>query len=157
MIIRFCLLPLVLSLTLHGFAQTKDESRPLEPGQPIEREIARGESHTYHITLLAAQFVRFRLEQRAIDATLTLTAPDGKQMAERNLTGAGEEEPLSLEVAETGCYRLTVRGMEAAALRGSYRLEVAVEATATAHMPCPETNGSPTFFCKIHPKTSLLR
>ena len=112
--------------------QAGADLHPLMPGKPVEREIAGGESHAYQIALQAGQFVRFRLEQRAIDAALILIAPDGKQLAERDLTGAGEEEPLSLEVAVTGDYRLTVRDVEAARWRGSYRLEMAVQVTATA-------------------------
>jgi hypothetical protein len=50
---RFCLLPLVLCLSLIGFAQTKDKVRPLETGQPVERQMAGGESHTYQLSLQA--------------------------------------------------------------------------------------------------------
>jgi CHAT domain-containing protein len=130
---RFPALLLILSLSsVCALAQATTEPPQLEPGKPIEREIAGGESHTYQITLQAGQFARFRLEQRAIDAALVLSAPDGRQLAERDLTGAGEEEPLSLEVAATGDYRLTVRGVEAATRRGAYRLEAVVQSKATA-------------------------
>jgi tetratricopeptide (TPR) repeat protein len=120
------------SLCLSVSAQVTSEPATLVPGQPVEREIAGGESHTYQITLTSGQFVRVRLEQRAIDAGMTLTAPDGKQLVEMDLTGIGEVEPLSLEVVEAGIYRLTVRASEAVAPRGSYRLETAVQAAATA-------------------------
>ena len=72
------------------------------------------------------------MEQRAIDAALILTAPDGKQQVEMDLTGVGEQESLSLEAAAAGSYRLTVRGSGASSLRGSYRLEITVQAAATA-------------------------
>ena len=104
----------------------------LEPGKAVEREIAGGESHTYQISLTAGQFARFRLEQRAIDAALILTAPDGKPLVEMNLTRAGDEESLSLEAAVSGDYRLTVRVGGLATLRGTYRLEAVVKAAATA-------------------------
>jgi len=129
---RHCLLTLVLCLSLTAFAQTRDESRPLTPGQPIERELVGGESQSYQITLKAGEFVRFRLDQRAIDTVLVLTAPDGKQLVEMNLTGFGEQESLSLEAASAGSYRLTVRALGTATQRGSYRLETALTAAATA-------------------------
>jgi len=129
---RVCLISLVLSLSSIALAQATGDVRPLVQGQLIEREIAGGESHTYQIILPAGQFVRFRLDQRAIDAGLTLSAPDGKQLAEMNLTGAGEEESLSLEIATAGSYQLIVQGNGQVELRGSYRLEAAVRATATA-------------------------
>src|SRR6185503_15162397 len=114
-------LPLILCLlcvTAYG------QEMKLEPGNPVERQIAGGESHIYRISLAAGQFARFRLEQRAIDATLILNAPDGKQLVEMNLTRAGDNESLSLEAAVSGDYQLTVRAGGAGTLRGTYRLEV---------------------------------
>ncbi len=108
------------------------EATPLEPGKPIEREITGGESHTYQLSMTAGQFIRFRLVQQEVNVALTLTAPDGKQLVEMNLTPAGEEESLSVEAATTGSYRLMVRGVGVKTSRGDYRLEVAVKALATA-------------------------
>jgi CHAT domain-containing protein/tetratricopeptide (TPR) repeat protein len=104
----------------------------LQSGQPIERELSGGESHTFQITLSAGQFVRFVLDQRAINGALILTAPDGKQLAVVDLTRIGQLESLSMEVAGSGSYRLTVRGGGGAGVHGSYRLEAAVKAAATA-------------------------
>ena len=129
-IIRCSLLLLILSFSV-GFAQPQ-EIRPLVPSQPIERELSGGESHTYQITLSAGQFVRFVLDQRAINCALILTAPDGKQLAVVNLTRIGQLESLSMEVAASGSYRLTVRGGGGAGVHGSYRLDAAVKAAATA-------------------------
>ncbi|HYV04536.1 MAG TPA: CHAT domain-containing protein [Blastocatellia bacterium] len=112
-------------------AHAAQEPQRLEPGKPVEREIAGGESHTYQLTLQVGQFARFRLTQRAIDSTLILIAPDSRQLVEMNLTRAGSEESLSLEVATAGLYRLTVRGEGATTRRGAYRLESLVKASAT--------------------------
>lgn len=112
-------------------AQGEQEIRPLIAGNPVEREIAGGESHTHQIMLTAGQFVRFRAEQHALDSTLILTAPDGKQLVEMNMASAGEPESLSMEAELTGNYRVIVRGLGAEVLRGSYRLEAAVQTMAT--------------------------
>jgi CHAT domain len=112
--------------------QEQNEVGELVRGQRVEREIAGGESHTYQISLAAGEFARFRLEQRGIDAALIVDAPDGKQLGVMNLTLAGDEESLSLEAAVTGDYRLTVRVAGLAMLRGTYRLEAAGKAAATA-------------------------
>lgn len=112
-----------LALSLFLLVPAGQEVLILEPGKVVEREIAGGESHTYQIQLAAGQFARFRLEQRAIDAALTLTAPDGKQLVEINLTRGGEQESLSVEAAASGIYRVVVRNSEATPPRGSYRLE----------------------------------
>lgn len=126
----FSLLCVCSGLWLQVSAQVTPELMTLIPGQPVEREITGGESQAYHIQLAAGQFVRFRLEQRALDSTLILTAPDGGQVAEMDLTGVGEAESLSLEVAATGSYRLAVRADDATRLRGAYRLEVALQSAA---------------------------
>ena len=89
-------------------AQTAPEPFSLEPGKSVEQVIAGGESHTYQINLAAGQFVRFRLAQRAIDGVLTLTSPDGKQLVEMDVTGAGDEESLSLEVATAPTRKIQV-------------------------------------------------
>ena len=126
--IFFLLLLLVAASVLH--AQVSANDQIISPGRQIEREIAGGESHTYQITLQAGQFVRFRLEQRAINAALILTAPDGKQVVEMNLTRAGAHESLSLEVPTTGSYQLTIRNSGTGEQIGNYRLETVVTAIA---------------------------
>jgi CHAT domain-containing protein len=123
---------LALILSLFFQAPAGQDVRTLEPGKAVEREIAGGQSHTYQISLTAGQFVRFRAEQRDIDVAFTLTAADGKQIAEKNLTLPPEEESLSFKATVAGSYRLTVRGGGAPTLHGSYRLDAALHAEATA-------------------------
>ena len=104
----------------------------LVPGQPVEREIAGGESHTYQISLQRGSSSASAWSSGRLTLALILTAPDGNQLVEMDLTGVGEQESLSLEAAAAGSYRLTVRGSAASSLRGSYRLEITVQAVATA-------------------------
>jgi len=132
---RYCaVLLVILGLSLSASAQVAPalQLQTLVPGQPVERQIVGGESHTYQIGLKPGQFVRFRLEQRAIDTALIVTAPDGTQLVEMNLTVAPSDESLSLEATTTGNYRLTVKGGGAASARGSYRLGLTVKESATA-------------------------
>jgi len=127
----FILLFVFWSLCRGVSAQVAPGPTTLVPGQSVEREIAGGESHTYQISLTAGQFVRVVLEQKAIDVALALAAPDGKQVAEVNLTAAGGLESLSVEAAG-GDYRLTLRAAGSATLAGSYRVRLEVKAAATA-------------------------
>lgn len=120
-----------LVLSLFSLMPAGQDVRALESGKAVEREIAGGESQGYQISLVAGQFVRIRLDQRAIDTALIVTAPDGKRLVDMNLTRAGQEESLSLEAAVNGDYRLTVRGGGLATLHGAYRLEAAVQAAVT--------------------------
>jgi hypothetical protein len=118
--------------TVAAYAQASFEAKPLIPGQTIEREIAGDESHIYQISLKTGQFVRLHLDQQTIKSALSLTAPDGKQLAEMNPHGTFEQKTLWLEAAATGNYRLTVRGRPLLTLvHGSYRLEATVQERAS--------------------------
>src|SRR5712691_2336106 len=128
----FILFFVIFGLCLSVSAQNAPEARTLVPGQPVEREIAGGQSHNYRIALQAGQFMRVVLEQKAIGVALVLAAPDGKQVLEVNLTPAGGLESLSAEAKVSGDYRLTVRAGGAAAIAGSYQVRLEVKAAATA-------------------------
>jgi CHAT domain-containing protein/Tfp pilus assembly protein PilF len=131
MIKQTYLLPLALLFCQSVFAQTKDELRPLVPGQPVEREIAGGESHTYQISLSAGQFMRVVVEQKGIDLTLVLAPPDGKQVIAVSLTRPGGIESLSAEAAADGDYRLTLRALSPGHITGAYLLQMEVRVPST--------------------------
>jgi hypothetical protein len=123
-------LPFLLCVALISSAQTKDETRPFDQRHPVERPIAGGESHSYQIPLTQGQCVRFQADQHAIDASIILSAPDGKQIAESNLTEVGSET-LALEAPVTGIYLVSVRGNGGPTMRGAYKLETTVQASAS--------------------------
>jgi len=81
-----CLGPLILCLSLTGFAESTPQSQSLTPGQPVEREIAGGQMHSYQIKLVAGQFMRVVVEQKSIDVSLVLVGSDGKPLLESDLT-----------------------------------------------------------------------
>lgn len=125
-------LVLVLSFAPAVTGQSSPESRSLVPETPIEREISGGESHTYRIALTAGQFVLLRLEQKAVDFVLALSAPDGAQLAEMDFTGIGEQESLAVEASVAGEYRLLVRGISGSTWPGAYRLVMTAQPSASA-------------------------
>jgi CHAT domain-containing protein/tetratricopeptide (TPR) repeat protein len=127
-ILLFVLWGLGLSVSAQ---QGAPEPLNLAPGQPVEREIAGGQSHTFQITLQTGQFMHVMVEQKAIGVALVLAAPDGKQVLEVNLTPAGGLESLSAEATASGDYRLTVRAAGSAAIAGSYQVRLEVKAAAT--------------------------
>ncbi|MGH9834003.1 MAG: hypothetical protein ACRD9Y_13360, partial [Blastocatellia bacterium] len=65
-----CLLP--------AFAQ--EQTQPLEPGKPVERELSGGQTHIYTLTLNANQIARVVAEQKGVDLTLSALAPDGTKL-----------------------------------------------------------------------------
>lgn len=78
---------MICTLGMSASAQSPAEPTTLVPGQPVERQIAGGQSHAYRLTLQAGQFVRVVVEQRGIDVKLALSSPDGKPLVESDLTG----------------------------------------------------------------------
>ncbi len=120
----FGILIVVCTLWLIVPAQVAPEAMTLVSGQPVEREIVGVREDAYRIAFQAGQFVRFVVEQKGIDVSLALAAPDGKQVAVVNLTRPGGIESLSAEAAVGGDYRLTIRALGAGTLTGSYLLRV---------------------------------
>src|SRR5262245_60565361 len=65
-------------LSVDGSSKGQDEpSAVLEPGKPVKREIAGGESHSYRFTLAAGQFLTAVFDQQGVNLMITLYGPDG--------------------------------------------------------------------------------
>jgi len=91
------LIVLVGFLSSLSLAQQTPDIRELALGKPLERELAGGEVHAYSIKLTAGQFLNVIVDQRGIDAVVTLFAPDGTQlMAVDNANGAQGPESVLL-------------------------------------------------------------
>ena len=128
---RFGLATLALSLSLTGLTQATQEPRSTEPGQPVEREIAGGQTHTYQIKRTTGQFMRIRVAPQDVNVALTLIATDGKQVATVNFARFGGPESLSWEATVGGDYRLTVRAL-GAAFAGAYQARLELKGAAAA-------------------------
>ncbi len=104
---------------------------PLEPGKPVEREIARGQQQDFTISLMAGQFLRVIVHQLSVDVTVTIADREGKAIAEVGFTSVGGQESLSYEAAATSEYRLLIKANPVGAPRGSYRLQAELKPAAT--------------------------
>jgi CHAT domain-containing protein len=103
--------------------QGEKDARPLVPGQPIERELAGGEAHTYQITLIAGQYLQVLVEQRGIDVVATLYGPAGRSLTESDGVRQGVES-ISTVAEAPGTYRLEVRPAEVKAKSGRYEVTI---------------------------------
>ncbi len=113
-------------------AQAEKDVRRLDPGKPIERELAGGQSHSYKITLAAGQYLDAVVEQRGIDVVVTLFGPDGKQLIEVDSpNGDRGPEPVSWIVETAGDYRLSARSLKKDAAAGRYEVKVVELRAAT--------------------------
>lgn len=97
----------------------------LVPGVPIEREIARGETHAYQIKLAAGQYLQAVADQRGIDLQLAAFAPDEKELISIDtLSGQSGREPVSVLAETSGSYRLEVSPVNRKAPKGQYLIRI---------------------------------
>ena len=68
----FLLFLIVAPVAGRVVAQTAPGATALEPGKPVERELAGGQSHSYSIALTAGQYLHVVVDQRGIDVVVTL-------------------------------------------------------------------------------------
>jgi CHAT domain-containing protein/tetratricopeptide (TPR) repeat protein len=127
------LLLLTLStLTVALAAQSDKDTSPLEPGKPVERELAGGQSHNYRIELTSGQYIHLVVDQRGVDVVVTVFGPDGKQFLEVDgPTGTQGEEAVFGIAADTGTHRLEVRSLEKGAPAGRYEVKIRELRTST--------------------------
>jgi hypothetical protein len=99
----------------------------LQPGEPVERTIARGEAHAFSIRLDRDQFLQVVVDQRGIDVVVRLFAPDGKRLGEVDSpNGTSGPEGLSLVARAPGLYRIEVTplGQDENTVRGRYEIRI---------------------------------
>jgi len=105
-------LSLLLLTSLFGVqfakAQTATTSL-LQPGTPIERTLAAGQSHTYNIRLEQDQLLHLVVDQRGIDVVVRAFSPAGRQLGEFDSpNGTSGPEDVTLIAATSGVYRIEV-------------------------------------------------
>src|SRR5260221_2710782 len=101
----------LLSSSLLGvqFANGQTGPTSLQPGTPIERPLATGQSHTYNISLEQDQFLHLVVDQRGIDVVVRAFSPAGRQLGEFDSpNGTSGPEDVTLIAATSGVYRIEV-------------------------------------------------
>jgi len=104
-------LSLLLLNSLLGvqFANAQAGSSSLQPGTPIERTLAAGQSHSYTISLEQDQFMRLLVDQRGIDVVVRAFSPGGRQLREFDTpNGANGPEDVTVIAETAGVYRIDV-------------------------------------------------
>ncbi|MCI0423222.1 MAG: hypothetical protein L0312_29030, partial [Acidobacteria bacterium] len=109
------------------------EIRELEPGKPIERELAGGRAHSYQVTLASNQYLYVVVDQRGIDVVVTLFGPDDKKLIEVDSpNGAQGPEPVKVVSEAAGSYRIEVKSLEKDVAAGRYMVKIEELRVATA-------------------------
>src|SRR5262249_2630985 len=104
----------------------------LEPGKPLERELAGGQVHSYQLTLAADQYLRLVVDQRGIDVVVKLFGPDEKELLEVDSpTGTQGPETMAIVTKSSGDYRVEVGSLEKDAQPGRYEIQLVEIRVAT--------------------------
>ncbi|MDX6500859.1 MAG: hypothetical protein QOG23_4119 [Blastocatellia bacterium] len=104
-------LSLLLLNSLLGvqFANAQAGATSLQPGAPIERTLAAGQSHSYTISLEQDQFLHLLVDQRGIDVVVRSFSPAGRQLGEVDTpNGANGPEDVTVIAETAGVYRIEV-------------------------------------------------
>lgn len=104
----------------------------LKQGQPIERELAGSEAHTYRIALISGQYVKATIEQRGIDLVVKLFGADGQKIVEVDNEPIIGIESVSVVAEASGDYRLELGARNKDVAAGRYRIRIEELRDATA-------------------------
>jgi CHAT domain-containing protein/Tfp pilus assembly protein PilF len=115
-----------------SWQEEQQQIQLLEPGKPIERDLAGRQSHPYQMTLASGQSVKLRVDQRGIDVLVKLSGPSGQLIADFDYEHRVQGEEFVTWVAEeVGIYRLEVVSKYKNAAAGQYRIQVVELGVAT--------------------------
>lgn len=97
----------------------------LKLGEVLRREMTRGQTHAFSVTLEAGQYATIAVEQLGIDLVISTFNPDGSPQIEFDspTTSVGREV-ASIRAGAAGEYRLEVRPAERWAAPGAYEIGV---------------------------------
>src|SRR6266850_3869589 len=115
-------LPLLL-ISLLGVQAASAQVGPtsLQPGTPVERTLAAGQSHSYTISLEQDQFLRLLVDQRGIDVVVRAFSPAGRQLGEFDTpNGTNGPEDVTVIAETSGVYRIEVAPLDPSPPPGRY-------------------------------------
>ncbi len=103
----------------------QDDRRALEPGKPVERTIAPGETQSYSMTLAQGEFVHVFIHQRSVNVAAKLLAPDGSTRLDADSPLSTQESDWITHVAAVpGTYGIDVRAVDKRAPPGRYEIKI---------------------------------
>ena len=123
----------LLKISAAPLTQNEAAATSIQPGKPIERSIAAGETQSYTLAMTVGQYAHITVDQRGVDVVVTTFAPSGNKLVEFDgPNGNYDVEPISILAETGGVYRLEVHS-SSPKMPGSYELKLADLRTATEH------------------------
>jgi CHAT domain-containing protein len=123
-----------LTVLLSADAEFRDQADAilLQAGGAVERPLARGEEHPYRLVLTAGEFARVTVEQKGIDAVVSVRDPDGNAIGDfQDEIRRDGEEHVEVVALTPGVYSVTVKPAEGVVAPGEYAIRLAERRTAT--------------------------
>ncbi len=97
----------------------------LELNQPVERQLAGGETHSYRLKLSAGQYIKVEVFQYWISVELSLIDPAGKLLTKVKLqTEDAQIEMVSAIAEQSGDFTLEVTGRGVRNLHSTYKIKL---------------------------------
>lgn len=115
------------NLALEGLGRLtpQDDFQLLKLGEPVERGMAGGETHTYRVYVESGRYLLVCVEQQAMNVSVTLYAPDGRRAADSDSpSGAYGPEYVSVVAESAGDYRVELKSTEKWVNPGRYTIRV---------------------------------
>jgi len=125
---------LVVSMTVVS-GQQPSQVPELSLNQSLERELTKGQTHEYQVTLTAGEFMQVRAEQKGIDVVLSIRSRDGAELAMMDSPNGSEGfEIISLIADKAGRYVVRINRLneEANADSGKFSITLTAKRPATA-------------------------
>jgi CubicO group peptidase (beta-lactamase class C family) len=117
------LFAVVLTVCFSLPLKSQDKQSELIKGKKVSELLKSGEKHEFKVKLEKDQFAFFRLEQKGVDAKITIIDPDGKRLESFDSpNGRKGEEPVTLFSDKKGVYTLEVTALEPKGREGNYDL-----------------------------------
>src|SRR5437870_11024441 len=122
-VLRAILFAVFLGLSFEASGQSALD--PLTPGKSVERDLTKGETHSYPIALSPGQYLSAIVNQEGIAVTIRIYGADRRQLAEAS--GNFLRQRRLFFVAEiAGEYRLEIGATnEIAGAQGRYEVKIA--------------------------------
>ncbi len=120
-------------LTLVVFGQSQTTNKKLSLDKLIERQIKGGEMQTFQFNVKTGFYARAEVEQKNIDVSVSLFAPDGKLVVAMNgRNGELWREAVSCIAENGGLFRVEIKAYGAADQLGNYTVKLAESRQAEA-------------------------
>jgi CHAT domain-containing protein len=111
----------------------QQEITALEPGKPVERELAGAQVHAYRIALAEGQYANVLVEQRGIDVVVQFLDASGKLLAEFDSESRKQgKEQVGLVAESRADYQLNIKAKYPRIAAGRYEVRVADVRAATS-------------------------